>query len=153
MPIRFRFGPGQAHGSVPKAGSGRDPSCFPWLFRSGYKSPRWTELQLGDWQTANSSGPSQKALCCVRHDCWRVPVCHPPGIGSGMATALSSNATPFQGLIWMPSCLSSHLPMPTKPPEQAFPVPDAWHIVLLLATLQTTVPYGTTSRICEGSLW
>lgn len=123
QPIRSRFGPGQVHRSVPKANSGRGLSCFPWLFRSGYKSPRWTELQLEYWQTTNSSGPSQKALYCIRRNCWRLPVCHPPSIESGMAATLSSNATPFQEQIWMPSCPLGHFPTPIEPPEQAFPVP------------------------------
>ncbi len=62
------------------------PARFPLRFPSGCKSPRWPGLPPGCGQTASFSFPSQRAICCARRRCWRLPACRPPGSGQDNGT-------------------------------------------------------------------
>ena len=54
-------GSAPARCSEAKPGSGRDSGHSPLRFQSDCRSQRWTERRRGCWQTASSSGPSQRA--------------------------------------------------------------------------------------------
>ena len=68
----------QAHCARAKLSSGRDSGHSPLLSQLGCRLQRWTGHRQGYWQTASSSGPSQRALCRARHGQRRDPSCRPP---------------------------------------------------------------------------
>ena len=124
-------GSASVHSAGPKAGIGRGQACSPLPFQSSCRSPRWIERLREYWQTASSSGPSQRVLCCAQRGCCSVPVCRLPDSVPGMSTAPADNGVPFQERILAPFWRSSHLPTPTERPEPVFPVLDASYIVVL----------------------
>ena len=99
-PPRIRLpGSEPVHFAEPKADNGRDPARSPLQFQSDCKSQRWTGLRQVCLRRASSFCPSQKALCCVQHGCYSVPVCRLPDSASDKATVPAGNAMPCQGQI------------------------------------------------------
>lgn len=127
-----------------KPSCGKDPGHSPLLFQADCRSQRWAELRQGYSKRANSSAPSQRALCCARHGCWRAPAYHLPGTAPDRATAPADSVAPCPGQTWVLSWRLPRLPTPTEHPEPFFPVPDAWHIVLLLSPQKESPPTETT---------
>ena len=158
QPKICQSGSAPAQCAVPKAGIGRGQACSPLPFQSSCRSPRWIERQPACWQTASSSDPSQRVLCCAQRGCCSVPVCRLPDSVPGMATAPADNAAPFQERILAPFWRSSHLPTPTERPKPVFPVPGAWYIVLLASAPRKTPPVETawcnsTHQLQPGNLF
>lgn len=85
-------------------------------------------------QRGSSSGPLQRALCCVWPGCCSPPAARPPDNGSGTATVLSDSTQPSPKRTLEVSCCI--LPMTTERPEPALPGSAAGYIVLQMESRQ-----------------
>ena len=102
--------------AAPREGICRGPARFPLRSQSDCKSQRWTGPRPGYWRIANSSCPSQRALCCAPHGCWISPACRPPGSGQDTDAAPSDSAKPCPGQTSAASLSVFLPPMRTKRP-------------------------------------
>ena len=111
------FGSVQAHCAGTKPDSGKDPGRSPLRSQSDCKSQRWTGPRPGYWRIANSSCPSQRALCCALRGCWTAPASRPPDSAPDKATVLADSATPCPGQTWAPSWHWHPQPMQKSPSQ------------------------------------